>query len=141
MILLDTDHVTILRYPEDGRHCGLVARIAASEDRRLGVPVVSVEEQMRGWLSFIARSRDVHDQIPAFDRLTALFDFFAEWEIVPFDETAADGFARLRRSGVRIASMDLKIAAIALRHDALLLSANLSDFQKVPGLKVENWLK
>jgi tRNA(fMet)-specific endonuclease VapC len=36
--------------------------------------------------------------------------------------------------------MDLKIAAIALVHDALLLSANLRDFRKVPGLRVESWL-
>jgi predicted nucleic acid-binding protein len=36
--------------------------------------------------------------------------------------------------------MDLKIASIALVHKALLPSANLSDFRKVPGLRVENWL-
>jgi tRNA(fMet)-specific endonuclease VapC len=35
--------------------------------------------------------------------------------------------------------MDLKIAAIVLAHDATLLSRNLSDFRKVPGLKVEDW--
>jgi tRNA(fMet)-specific endonuclease VapC len=36
--------------------------------------------------------------------------------------------------------MDLKIACIALAHEALLLSRNLVDFEKVPGLRVENWL-
>jgi tRNA(fMet)-specific endonuclease VapC len=36
--------------------------------------------------------------------------------------------------------MDLKIAAIALVNQALLLSANLRDFEKVPQLRVENWL-
>ncbi len=35
--------------------------------------------------------------------------------------------------------MDLKIAAIVLTHDATLLSKNLSDFRKVPGLKVADW--
>jgi tRNA(fMet)-specific endonuclease VapC len=35
--------------------------------------------------------------------------------------------------------MDLKIAAIALIHDALLLSANLRDFQQVPALRVADW--
>jgi tRNA(fMet)-specific endonuclease VapC len=34
----------------------------------------------------------------------------------------------------------LKIAATALVHDALLLSANLRDFERVPGLRIENWL-
>ena len=36
---------------------------------------------------------------------------------------------------------DLKIASIALVHDALVLSANRRDFQKVPGLRVEDWLR
>ncbi len=35
---------------------------------------------------------------------------------------------------------DLKIAAITLNHDAILLSRNLKDFEQVPGLKVEDWL-
>jgi tRNA(fMet)-specific endonuclease VapC len=36
--------------------------------------------------------------------------------------------------------MDLKIAAINLVHDAILLTRNLVDFAKIPGLRVENWL-
>ena len=35
---------------------------------------------------------------------------------------------------------DLKIAAICLAHDATLLTRNLVDFEKVPGLRVENGL-
>jgi tRNA(fMet)-specific endonuclease VapC len=50
-------------------------------------------------------------------------------------------FAQLRRQKIRIGSQDLKIAAIAMTENALLLSANLRDFQKVPGLRVENWLR
>jgi tRNA(fMet)-specific endonuclease VapC len=57
------------------------------------------------------------------------------------NEAAADRFAELRRQKIRIGSQDLKIAAIAITRDALLLSANLRDFQKVPGLRVENWLR
>jgi tRNA(fMet)-specific endonuclease VapC len=38
-------------------------------------------------------------------------------------------------------TMDLKIAAIALVNQVLFLSANLRDFEQVPGLRVENWLE
>ena len=56
-------------------------------------------------------------------------------------QAAADLFVELRRQKVRVGSQDLKIAAIAMAEDALLLSANQRDFQKVPGLRVENWLR
>ena len=55
-------------------------------------------------------------------------------------EAAAGHFAELRRQKIRIGSQDLKIAAIAIAESALLLSANSRDFQKVPGVRVENWL-
>jgi tRNA(fMet)-specific endonuclease VapC len=46
----------------------------------------------------------------------------------------------MRRQGVRIATMDLKIACIALEHDALLLTRNTKDFSRVPGLRFADWL-
>lgn len=52
---------------------------------------------------------------------------------------AAAEFERLRKQRIRIGTMDLKIAAIALANNATLLSKNLRDFGKVPGLKVEDW--
>lgn len=60
--------------------------------------------------------------------------------IVLFDERAAEQFDNLRTSKIRLGAMDLKIAAIALVNQALLLSANRHHFKQVPGLRVENWL-
>jgi tRNA(fMet)-specific endonuclease VapC len=72
--------------------------------------------------------------------LALLFEFCEEFEIVPFDEAAARHFDDLRRHKLRIGSRDLKITATALVTQALLLSANRTDFARVPGLAVENWL-
>ena len=58
-----------------------------------------------------------------------------------FGRIAADRFEQLRRQKIRIGTQDLKIAAVALKMDALLLTANLRDFRQVPGLRVENWLR
>jgi tRNA(fMet)-specific endonuclease VapC len=49
-------------------------------------------------------------------------------------------FEQLRSQKVRVPTIDLKLSAITLVNNALWLSANLSDFQRVPGLRVENWL-
>lgn len=69
-----------------------------------------------------------------------MFDFFADWQVLRFNETSAEEFRRLRRERIRIASTDLKIASLALVHGATLLSANLRDFERVSGLRVEDWL-
>jgi len=141
MILLDTDHLSILLMPESVQHHALNARILGSAGQSVAIPIVSAEEQLRGWLAFINRFRDLHEQIAGYERLIKLFQELAARVIVPFDARAADECDRLRKQKIRIGTQDLKIAAITLVNDALLLSANLRDFQKVPNLRVENWLE
>ena len=140
MILLDTDHLTVLTFPEHARNTALRERIAAVTDPVVGITIVSAEEAMRGWLAAINRITDVRAQITPYGQLADLFGFFARWLIIRFDSRAADEFESLRKQKVRIGTMDLKIAAIALTNNALLLSANLRDYRQVPGLRVENWL-
>jgi tRNA(fMet)-specific endonuclease VapC len=65
----------------------------------------------------------------------------SDWEIVPLDDRAADQFTDLRRQRIRIGAMDLKIASIALVNDALLVTSNVRDFSRVPGLRCEDWLE
>jgi tRNA(fMet)-specific endonuclease VapC len=46
----------------------------------------------------------------------------------------------LRQAKIRVGTSDLKIAAVALTINALLLTANRQDFEQVPGLRFANWL-
>jgi tRNA(fMet)-specific endonuclease VapC len=139
MILLDTDHFSVLTDARHARHPQLVARLL-DVDEPVAIPVVAVEEQLRAWLAQIHRVRDVRQQVQPYRRLVRLIEVLSEWEITHWNERAADEFARLRRARVRIGTQDLKIAALALASDASLLSANLRDFERVPGLRVEDWL-
>jgi tRNA(fMet)-specific endonuclease VapC len=141
MILLDTDHLSILINAKAAKHHELDERLRSSDDQIIAAPIVGVEEQCRGWLAQINSLPKVHDQVHAYERLRDLFHYYGDWNIVLFDANAADRFNLLRKQKVRIGTQDLKIAAIALVNDALLLSANLRDFKKVPGLRVENWLE
>src|SRR5713226_10494243 len=140
MIVLDTTYVSLLQYPEDSRANTLGQRLVASPDRDIVTTAITPEEQMRGWLSAIHGQRDVQLQVNYYERLIGLFRFFADWRILPFDDLAANTFKSLRSQRVRIATMDLKIASTVLVHDATLLTTNLRDFEKVPGLRVEDWL-
>jgi tRNA(fMet)-specific endonuclease VapC len=87
----------------------------------------------------MARAKTGAQEIEAYARLKRHLDDFRTIVVLDFDERAGVEYQRLRRLRVRIGTMDLKIAAIVLTHDATLLSKNLSDFGNVPGLKVEDW--
>src|SRR5262249_25629194 len=113
---------------------------AASPDRDIVTTAITPEEQMRGWLSAIHAQRDIQRQVQYYERLIGVFWFFADWRILPFSESAAEKFRLLRRQRIRIGTMDLKIASFVLVHDATLLLNNLKDFERVPGLRVEDWL-
>jgi len=139
MIMLDTDHFSVVTDSRHEFHVALKARLESSDEPLL-LPVVSVEEQFRGWLAQVRRVHDVQKLIYPYDRLIRLLDILAEWEIARWSQPAAEEFNRFRKQRVRIGTQDLKIAAIALVNDALLLSANLRDFEQVPGLRVEDWL-
>lgn len=141
MIILDTDHISALQYRDAPRAFALQTRLEAQPIEEIATTAITLEEQTRGWLGLIRRYSDVHRQVAYYDRLTGLFDFFADWQILPFDQPAADEFERLRKHGVRIATMDLKIATIVLVSGGTLLSRNMNDFQQVPGLRVEDWLQ
>jgi tRNA(fMet)-specific endonuclease VapC len=138
MILLDSDHLTALRYRTGDRATRLSGRLAATTDGPIGTTVVNVEEAMRGWLAAIAKERKPHRQIPAYRELGELFTFFSSFHVALFDQAGADLFVGF--SGVRIGARDRKIAAIALAHGALLLTANRQDFEQVPGLRFANWM-
>lgn len=138
MILLDTDHLTILQTPDAARRPNLVSRLALALDEVVGTTIVNVEEQMRGWLASIAKERKPERQIRSYLRLRLLFQFFAAFHIADFDDRAAELFAETGSTGIGV--MDRKTAAIAIANDALLLTANRKHFEKIPGLRFENWM-
>ena len=67
-----------------------------------------------------------------------------EVSIVGFDEQAARAYAEIRveleAKGQRLDDADLRIAAICLARDLTLITGNVRHFERVPGLRVENWL-
>ena len=91
MILLDTDHAAILRMLPSARKIHLLERIANALEKLL-LPVIVTEEIMRGWLTAVARERQVRRQISAYRELASMFAFFAGYGIVSFDEPAVDQF-------------------------------------------------
>ena len=65
--------------------------------------------------------------------------------VLAFDERAAVVYgglrAELERTGLRLDDPDLRIASVALSRDLTLVTGNVRHFERVPGLRVENWLE
>jgi tRNA(fMet)-specific endonuclease VapC len=59
MILLDSDHLTVLKYQGSERYARFKQRLQAMQDEAVGTTIVNVEEQMRGWLAALAKERKV----------------------------------------------------------------------------------
>ena len=74
----------------------------------------------------------------------ALSEFLIPFEILPFGNEAAQAYgvirASLEREGNVIGAMDLLIAAHAISLNAVLVTNNTREFERVPGLKLENWV-
>jgi tRNA(fMet)-specific endonuclease VapC len=101
MIILDTDHISVLQHAESD-----VANRLNEQVENAGALVVTtsitVEEQCRSWLALINRYSDVGRQVTYYDRFVETIRFFAKWRILPFDAAAADQFNRLRSQRIRI---------------------------------------
>ena len=92
MILLDTDHLSVLKYEEHPQCRTLRERMTASEDPVFATTIISAEEQMRGWLAKIHAAKDPEKQVAWYDQLAWLIEFLAVWEIIAFDQQAAVEF-------------------------------------------------
>lgn len=138
MSLLDTDHISLIdRAGDEGQR--IIRRLAGLPEEEVAVSVVSYEEQTRGLLAQVARIRAVDQQVAWYERMERLLHFYSAMPLVSFDSLVVNQFQTLWVQRIRIGTMDLKIAATALAHNATLLTRNTQDFSKVPGLLVEDW--
>ena len=139
MIFLDTDHFSIATQRHYAKHAELCERLQNATEP-VFLPIVTAEEQLRGWLARIHVARNEHQRIDGYRKLLNLIEVLPDWDMVPWDAEAAEEFDRQRKAGVRIGSQDLRIASLAITHDALLLTRNAKDFSRVMGLRFESWL-
>lgn len=77
--------------------------------------------------------------LDAIDRL-----LFEDVSALDYDRDCANQFGRiriqLRRSGIEVPTADLLIASVALVYDLTLVTHNTADFQRIPGLRLADWL-
>jgi len=133
--VLDTDTVT---HQQMGR-ASVLQRLASLSPDRVFTTVVTLREQVRGRLTAVDQASEGDDLLLAYDRLLATVRYFARVNVLPFTPAAAATLQKLRDQRIRIGTQDLRIAAIVLAVGGTLVTSNRRDFEKVPGLTIEDW--
>jgi tRNA(fMet)-specific endonuclease VapC len=139
--LLDTDPISILQRQQGPEYLNLSARIAQHAPADLAFSVVSFHEQMLGAHTYISRARGAADLVRGYAMLAGILRDFSAAPVAPFDAPAAALFLSLQSGGLQVATMDLRIASIALSAGLILLTRNLGHFSKVPNLQTDDWTK
>jgi len=133
--ILDTDHISLAQRG----HPHITARIAATPPEQLRVSIVTVQEQLRGRLAQVHHASNTAALILAYKLLHETLVFYLTVPIIDLDERAAAIVDSLRQRRIRIGTLDLRVAAIALSTGATLVTRNRRDFEQVPGLVTEDW--
>jgi tRNA(fMet)-specific endonuclease VapC len=137
--LLDTDHISILQKQSGPEYRAMMLRIAQVPRADLTFCIVSFHEQVLGCNTYIAQAKTSADIVRGYLLFDRVLSAFAAALVLPFDARASVVFDSLVGKRVRIATMDLRIASIALSQGLTLLTRNSRDFSKVPQLLIEDW--
>jgi tRNA(fMet)-specific endonuclease VapC len=135
LFALDTDTITLLR----AHHQHVMARAQATPSADLGVTVISVEEQLSGWYTYLRKASGAAQVETAYRELAETVRFYAAKPILEFSAPAIARYESLLKLKINIGKYDLRIAAIALEVGAVVVTANTRDFARVPGLVIEDW--
>jgi tRNA(fMet)-specific endonuclease VapC len=90
-------------------------------------------------LAFLNRARKPQQILFAYAKLEEMWRSFLRMNVLSFTPEAQIRFGAIRSQCPRLQALDLRIASVALTTNSLLLSRNLRDFRRVPGLSVEDW--
>ena len=133
--VLDTDTLSLwLRGNE-----AIAAQVARTPPQQLAVTIITVEEILRGWYTQIRRARQDEQLARAYEALQQTVEFVRGIQILAFDLSAIRRYQQLRTRHRHAGTNDLRIAAIVLEQEGILVTRNISDFNEITGLQLEDW--
>ena len=130
-----SDHVSLFQTG----HPFVTQRVQSIDPNALAVTIITVEEQMYGRLNRIRRAKSTDDLRLGYSNLNRTLEYFQTIDVIDFDQAAVDCYREIIDRKLRVGTQDLKIAAITLSRQAILVTRNYRDFSKVSGLQLEDW--
>lgn len=136
--ILDTDHVSLWFRG----HSSICARVAQSSSN-IAVTIVTVQELFNGWVVNINNPAFANNLVEVYTRFWATVEFLQGVKILNFDAAANARYLQLlqehpplRKNWIQ---KDVRIAAIVLSVNGVLVTRNQRDFSQIPGLVLEDW--
>ena len=130
-----TDHISLFQR----RDPHVIQQLQLKSPEELAVTIVSYEEQLRGWLKFVHRASNHQQMILGYAKLNEALGFFCSKQVLEFSPEAVAQYADLISQKMRVGTQDLRIASIVLSIGGVLVTRNRRDFERVPGLQIEDW--
>ena len=138
--ILDTDHVSLLLegHPQ-------VSRRVAGVGVDVAITVVTVQELFNGWIVRINDANDVQDLVRLYSKLNRTISLCKRVPVAEFNQAAGDRYQQMLSETPMLSKKrlrkDMRIAAIALSIEAIVVTRNHQDFSQVPGLLLEDWAR
>jgi tRNA(fMet)-specific endonuclease VapC len=137
--LLDTDHFSIFQRQSGDAFLNLKRRMDDFSLTNFAVSVVTLQEQILGSYAYIRQAKRSEGVIKGYWMMSQAFKDLTIFEMLDFDEAAAQIFDQINPGQLRLGVMDARIAAIARSRNLVLLTRNQKDFDKVPNLMFQDW--
>ncbi|ELR97162.1 type II toxin-antitoxin system VapC family toxin [Gloeocapsa sp. PCC 73106] len=134
--ILDTDHVSLILY----NHPQVLAK---DQQYQADITIITVQELFNGWVGKINDPSRINDLPALYSRLWITVKYLQTVEILNFTPEADDCLKLLLKDHPPLRKnrlqKDLRIAAIALSLNAIVVTRNQQDFAQVPGLSIVDW--
>ncbi len=135
LYILDTDTLSLYQHG----HAAIQSRVARLAPGELAVSVLTVEEQIAGRFAQLRKARQPDQVARAYQALANTVHHLSRLPILSFTRPAIARYDHLAALKLQVGKMDLRIAAVTLENNGVLVTRNLRDFQRIPNLVVENW--
>ena len=132
--ILDTDSVSLFQRG----NLEIANRLNNVDASEIAITIITVEEQLRGRFQVIRRANP-NDLASAYEKLQVTFDSLKSFNVLKFSAEAQKVDNNLLLQKIKVGRQDLRIAAIALCVNGILVTRNNRDFSQVPNLVLENW--
>lgn len=133
--ILDTDHYSLI---QRGNRA-VIDRFKEIDPSEIYLTIITVQEQIKGRFKNIDEAKNSPKLIVSYTWLQTTISDFDRLSILPFDERAYYNYDLFRSQQLRVGSQDLRIAAIVMANDGILVTRNRRDFEKVPNLSITDW--